>query len=198
MKKLSLFFAPILLVGMVFGFSGLSAMANTTTVEEGDTIWGYSQEHDVTVDELLELNSGIDPYALQIGSEIQLEPSEGDGNGNGDSNGETVTHVVQPGNTLSGIATVYDGVTVDHLLELNEDVDPRALTIGSEIVVVERDSTGDTTGSDAVYHTIQPGNTFTTIASVYDGVSAEDIEEANPDYDAHALPIGAQLVIPTS
>ncbi|MRH43928.1 LysM peptidoglycan-binding domain-containing protein, partial [Aquibacillus halophilus] len=65
----------------------------------------------------------------------------------------------------------------------------------SEVTVVG--NTGDS-GSDAdvVYHTVQPGNTFNEIASVYDGVTVDELIEANPNVDIYSLNIGSQVAIP--
>ncbi|WP_169891249.1 LysM peptidoglycan-binding domain-containing protein [Litchfieldia alkalitelluris] len=181
-RKASKFLAPAVAAGMLFGATGFSANAATDTVESGETLWDIAQEHILNVNELVDLNSNLDPRAIPVGTEVEL-PGE-----------DTVTHVVQPGNTLWGIAQVYDGVSVDHLYDLNEGVDPYTLTIGSELTVVDYDNS--TNNSDVIYHTVQPGNTFYEIASVYDGVSVDDIAEANPTLDPQALIIGSQVAIP--
>lgn len=190
MKKASKILAPALAVGLAFGATSISA--NTTkTVEPGDTFWGIAQNHDVTVDELMDLNSDLDPYAIPVGAEIELSVEDENG-----QNEDVVTHVIQPGNTLWGISQVYDGVTVDDLYDLNPDVDPYELTIGSELAVVERDSDSSNEEADVIYHTVQPGNTFSEIASAYDYVSVEDIMEANPNVDPYSLTVGSQIAIP--
>ncbi|MRH41310.1 LysM peptidoglycan-binding domain-containing protein [Aquibacillus halophilus] len=193
MRKMSKLLIPTVVVGTIFGATSFSAMAATETVESGETLWGIAQEHDdVTVDELVDLNSNLDPTAIPVGTEIQLDANEN--NGSSGNNG-MVTHTVQPGNTLLGIAAVYDGVTLEDLYELNPGIDPYGLTIRSEVTVVG--NTGDS-GSDAdvVYHTVQPGNTFNEIASVYDGVTVDELIEANPNVDIYSLNIGSQVAIP--
>lgn len=43
------------------------------TIQSGDTLYGIAQTYDgVTLDDLYELNRGIDPYKLMIGSEIRI------------------------------------------------------------------------------------------------------------------------------
>ncbi|ADU32106.1 LysM peptidoglycan-binding domain-containing protein [Evansella cellulosilytica] len=186
MKKTSKIIAPIAGIGLVFGTVSVSANSSVT-VEPGDTYWGIAQDYDnVSVDDIVEAND-YDPEALTVGSEIVI-PVDGD-----EESSETVTHVIQPGNTLSEIASVYDGISSDDLLELNSDIDPYALQIGSEIQVTnhERDEV-----EDYLYHTVQPGNTFNIIAGVYDGVTVDMLRDANPDVDPYDLTIGSQLVIP--
>lgn len=120
--------------GLVFGAIGVSAASDTVTVEPGDTYWGLAQNYDdVSTNDLTEEND-YDPQALPVGAEIVIPTGEE----NGEENGEVVTHVVQPGNTFSEIASVYDGVTVNDLLEANPNVDPYAMTIGSDVAIPVR------------------------------------------------------------
>ncbi|MCZ0704559.1 LysM repeat protein [Natronobacillus azotifigens] len=174
--------------GLVFGAIGVSAASDTVTVEPGDTYWGLAQNYDnVSTNDLTEEND-YDPQALPVGAEIVIPMDE-------DEDNDVVTHVVQPGNTLSEIAAVYDGVTVNDLENLNPDVDPESLTVGSEIVVVDYEDS-DADSDEYVYHTVQPGNTFSEIASVYDGVTVNDLLEANPNVDPYAMTIGSDVAIP--
>ncbi|QOY36582.1 LysM peptidoglycan-binding domain-containing protein [Anaerobacillus isosaccharinicus] len=187
MKKATRLLTPALGVGLVFGAMGVSAQSETVTVESGDTYWGIAQGFDgVTTEDLVEANE-YNPRAIPIGAEIKIPDGETS------SDNDVVTHVIQPGNTLTNIAAVYDGVTVDDLFRLNPGIDPYSLTVGSEIVVVDYNSEF---GEDYLYHTVQPGNTFNEIASVYDGVTVDDLLEANPNEDPYELTIGSRIVIP--
>ncbi|WP_456276173.1 LysM peptidoglycan-binding domain-containing protein [Bacillus sp. AK128] len=190
MRKISKFLVPTFVLGLILGGFGIAASAATVTVQSGDTLWGIAQEHDVTVGELKEMNSDLDPRAIPVGTEVMVSTNE-----EATNDTSVVTHVVQPGNTFYEIASVYDGVTVDELLDLNPDVDPNALTVGSEVIVVHHQNQSNNE-AEVVYHTVQPGNTFYEIASVYDGVSAEEIMTANPNVDPLYLQIGSQITIP--
>ncbi|WP_226668867.1 LysM peptidoglycan-binding domain-containing protein [Metabacillus litoralis] len=201
MKKTSKVLVPTLALGMAFGASGLSASAATETIESGDTLWGIAQENDVSVEELMKYNSHLDPHALPIGTEVELDSNHS--NTNSGHNGDMVTHTVQPGNTLYEIAQTYDGVSVNDLYDLNEGIDPYNLMIGSEVnVMMDEHSNSDNNSNDSdnennvEYHTVQPGNTFYGIASVYDGVTVDEIMEANPNVDPTELTIGSQITIP--
>ncbi len=188
MKKAKRLIVPTLGVGLVFGAIGVSAQSETVTVEPGDTYWGIAQElSEVTSEDLVDANE-YDARAIPVGAEIEIPTGEEER-----SNNNVVTHVIQPGNTFASIAEVYDGVTVDDLVKLNPKVDPYSLTIGSDIVVVDKERTS---GQDYLYHTVQPGNTFNEIASAYDGVSVDELIEANPNEDPYELTVGSKIVIP--
>ncbi|WP_421382338.1 LysM peptidoglycan-binding domain-containing protein [Bacillus salacetis] len=95
------------------------------TVTPGSTLWSIANLHaGLTVDEIYELNPGIDPYNLVIGSEVKVSPSS-----------KEVYHTVKPGETLWSIANLHANTTLDDLYELNPDIDPRSIAIGSEVRV---------------------------------------------------------------
>ncbi|CEP67683.1 LysM domain [Moorella glycerini] len=93
-------------------------------VEAGDTLYLIALRIGTTVDELLRLNRGVDPYNLQIGQVLCLPPEPPCPSG--------VYWEVAPGDTLYSIARVT-GTTVEKLLELNPHVDPYNLQVGQKI-----------------------------------------------------------------
>ena len=68
--------------------------------------------------------------------------------------------MIQPGDTLSGIAQRY-GTTVSALSVLNGISNPDLIYAGNTIRVPE---TGGSAGSGAQYYTIRPGDTLSGIA----------------------------------
>ncbi|GGM24462.1 hypothetical protein GCM10011351_07790 [Paraliobacillus quinghaiensis] len=194
MKKITKMIASVVGGGMIFGAIGVSA-SETVTVDPGDTYWGLAQDYEnVSTEEIVEANEYA-PRMIPIGAEIVIPTDESEKSS--DTRQDVVTHVVQPRNTLSDIAAVYEGVTADDLAKLNPDVDPESLMIGSEIVVFDYGSEDVAEDEDFVYHTVQPGNTFYEFASIYDGITVDDLLEANPDVDAYLLQIGSEVKIPT-
>jgi len=82
---------------------------------------------DLTLEKLKVLNPHLEEGNLEVGTEVQVrEMNKEDGK---------VYHTIEPGNTLYGIAELYDGVTVNEIMNLNPDIEPRSLSIGSEIRV---------------------------------------------------------------
>ncbi|SFF64117.1 LysM domain-containing protein [Halobacillus alkaliphilus] len=107
------------------------------TVTPGSTLYSIANLHKgVTLTELFEWNPGIDPWNLQIGSEVRVSPPE-------DQNSHEIYHTVEPGETLYSIANLHKGVTLEDLYELNPGINPRNLPIGSEVQVYEN---GDKSG----------------------------------------------------
>lgn len=97
-------------------------------------------------------------------------------------------HIVQPGDSLTGIAILY-GVNLEALLTANN------LTLDSVIVAGQKLIVPLIPGNEGTYHEVQPGEALSMIAERY-GVSAEAIQAANHLADANALFAGQRLFIP--
>ncbi|MFB9325941.1 LysM peptidoglycan-binding domain-containing protein [Paenibacillus aurantiacus] len=93
-------------------------------------------------------------------------------------------HVVQPGQSLYGIAQAY-GTSVQELAEANEINPALSLVIGQALVVpiVGR------------YYFVQPGDTLTTIASRF-GTDAATLARVNNLGASNQLIVGLRLYIP--
>jgi LysM repeat protein len=50
-------------------------LANRTRVREGETLEAIAERCDVPVDQILELNGGIDPLALTPGQKVRIRPA---------------------------------------------------------------------------------------------------------------------------
>ncbi|TYP70774.1 glycoside hydrolase family 18 protein [Paenibacillus methanolicus] len=93
-------------------------------------------------------------------------------------------HVVQPGQSLFGIAQAY-GTSVQELAEANEINPALALVIGQALVIpiVGR------------YYFVQPGDTLTTIAGRF-GTDAATLARVNNIGAGNQLVVGLRLYIP--
>ena len=117
-----------------------------------------------------------------------------------------VEHVIESGDTFGSLAVKYE-TTSKRIQELNPDVDPTKLQLGQKIRVKggkpatkqekaepkkeESKPTVVDTG-DAVYHTIESGDTFGHLAVKYD-TSSKKIQELNPDVDPTKLQLGQKV-----
>ena len=88
------------------------------------------------------------------------------------------THLVQYGETLASIASAYEGVSVAALAAANRDLVTNdanvVLEFGLQLVIPDPNATFQT-------HIVQHGDTLYSIVRRYDGVSVNDIVEANRD-----------------
>ena len=94
-------------------------------VEAGDTFYSIARALDITVDELIRANPGVDALNHEFGHLLYLPeafPPCPSG----------VYWEVSPGDTLYSIAQTV-GTTVETLLELNPGIDPFTLQVRQKI-----------------------------------------------------------------
>ena len=108
------------------------------TVKRGDTLWGIAQTYGTTVEELERINSISNPnvifpgQVLRILTNSTIEGAETRGTG-------SIIYTVRRGNTLSQIARTY-GVTVAHIVELNNIQNPNLIFPGQKLRITESNS----------------------------------------------------------
>lgn len=116
------------------------------------------------------------------------------------SDDSAVDYVIAEGESFSTLAKQYN-TTTDRIQKLNPDVDPRKILIGQKIRVkgnkplVKEEKKAEATpasSGEAVYHTIEAGETMGHIAFKYD-VTQKSIEALNPDLDPTKLQIGQKI-----
>ena len=101
-----------------------------------------------------------------------------------------ITYVIQPGDTLSGIAQRFD-TTVGTLAELNGISDPDKIYAGNTLRVPENNSAGS---SGPVYYTIRPGDTLSGIAAKY-GTTVSALARLNGISDPDRIYAGDRIRI---
>jgi murein DD-endopeptidase MepM/ murein hydrolase activator NlpD len=102
---------------------------------------------------------------------------------------ETVTYVVQPGDTLYGIAQQF-GITVDILVAANNIDDPTQIVIGQKLTIPPPPKTPE----PQLVHTVQAGETLHELGLRY-GPSVLEIAQENQLVRADRLYLGQSLVI---
>ncbi|MEK3933703.1 glycoside hydrolase family 18 protein [Sporosarcina sp. FSL W7-1349] len=93
-------------------------------------------------------------------------------------------HVVQPGQSLYGIAQAY-GITYQDIAVANEIPDPSRLVIGQALVIP----------IIGQYHWVQPGQSLYSIARMY-GMSYVELARINGISPSATLQVGLRLYIP--
>jgi LysM repeat protein len=128
------------------------------TIQNGDTLWKLSQAYGVSVQNILDVNPGIDPQNLQIGSSLciptaqivpapfvkttlQTETTPPTKTAPLTSEILPVTcpkgtfrYTIQNGDTLWKLSQAY-GVSVQSILDVNPGIDPQNLQIGSALCI---------------------------------------------------------------
>jgi LysM repeat protein len=126
----------------------------TYIVRPGDTLSTIAAQFDVTVEALMEAN-GLTNHMIQVGQELII-PVEGGGPGGSPEVGETpgseattqpetVTYVVQAGDSLSEIARRFN-VTIEAVMEANGITDPDSIREGQELLIPGAVSLSETPG----------------------------------------------------
>ncbi len=180
------------------------------TVRGGDTLADIALRFDTTVQTLRELNFLLDDniFAGQVLSVPYVEGMTAEG-------APTPTpapfvYVVQPGDSLSSIATKF-GISSITLIEVNNIQDPNALAVGDELLIpgyvapatagstgtagAASGATAATAPGDEFRHVVRAGETLSGIAQQY-GVSAASLAAANNIGVGDVIRIGQELVIP--
>jgi len=101
------------------------------TVVAGDTLFGIAQRFNVTVQEIINANPGIDPNFLQIGQVICIPRMTPTPCPNG------FLYTVVAGDTLFSIAQRFN-TTVQEIIIANPGIDPNRLQIGQVICIPRR------------------------------------------------------------
>lgn len=121
-------------IAFVLAASTAAFAAQTYVVRDGDTLWGIAARHGVSVDAILSANRLPNPDALQLGQQLVI-PHGGAAQisrAPARSTGGSLAHVVQPGETLWGIASKYR-VSVSAIVAANRLANPDALQLGQRL-----------------------------------------------------------------
>lgn len=115
--------------------------------------------------------------------------------GNSENYNQDSVYIVQPGNTLSGIAQQY-GTTVNELVILNGIQNPNLIYPGQEIKVPINGNTNNETSYNTghIIYTVQPGNTLSELALEY-GTTVQNIALLNNIQNVNLIYIGEKLII---
>lgn len=103
---------------------------NYYTIRPGDTLYSIARFFNVSLDDLLEANPGIEPERLFVGQIICIPLATPPVR----CPAGTFSYTIQPGDTFYGIARRYN-ISVNALTRANPNINPNALLIGQTICV---------------------------------------------------------------
>ncbi len=161
----------------------------THRVEWGDTLYSLARRYGTTVDAIVAANGLANENFIRVGQVLKIR--QGD-QGTTPPTGGTQTYVVQPGDTLYGIALRF-GTTVAAIAQANGIVNPAFIRDGTRLTIPSGTS-GTPSQSGSVY-VVQPGDTLSSIAARF-GTTYWAIAMANNLPNANFIRAGQTLIIP--
>ena len=179
-------------------------------VQEGETLFSIASLYGVSTLVLVEVNNIQNPDALAVGTELLIPGVDAPSvvaddatGGGGTATGQTgtigadtsssVTHIVQPNETLNSIAADY-GVDPAALATANNLTNRNLVRVG-QVLVIPGITEREAMEARGTRHTVQTGESLSQIAQQY-GVSVEQILAANGLDDPNTIIVGQELLIP--
>ena len=220
MKNRIFFSIFITIFSFVYTVSAKQEKYTKHTVAKGETINMIAQKYKVTPYDIYSLNpdsqNGIQQDSVLLiptsASVVVIHSSQ-----NAPQNNNTISHLVQPKETLYSISKQY-GVTIDALKTANGDLLNNGLKIGLNIKIPSSGSLQNgavskpeeidkviapvaskpavvkaTTEGETTYHIIEPKETKYGISKKY-GMTVLELERLNPQIVSE-FPIGFKLVV---
>lgn len=165
------------------------------TVKSGDTLWNIARAYGTTVQEIADINNIQNPNLIYPGQVLRILTNS-TVNGSETRATGSITYTVQRGNTLSQIARAY-GVTVNHIVELNNIQNPNLIYPGQKLRITE--STNSTLNpvvqSNYYTYTVRRGDTLWRISRRY-RVSVRYLAMVNNIQNPNLIYSGQVLQIP--
>jgi LysM repeat protein len=102
-------------------------------VQSGDTLSGIAVRHQTTVQQLVQMNGLSNPNLIVIGQRLAVARGQA-ANGSGDVSARGTSYQVQPGDTLIGIAMLFQ-VGMWDIVVANNIANPSLIYIGQSLVI---------------------------------------------------------------
>ncbi|MDI6400500.1 LysM peptidoglycan-binding domain-containing protein [Balneolaceae bacterium ANBcel3] len=208
-----------LFLAVPFVLAGQQTDESVHIVQPGETLFSISRHYEVSVQELREWNR-LPDHAIIPGQRLFISPGVPSQDPDFRPPADTLTHVVEPGQTLFRISRMYN-VPVEKIQEVNQ-LEAPVLSIGQELIIIQRGpdfepapSEPSAAAADTVtdqetshepeleedsfskpafsYYEVRPGDTLTRIASQFQ-MTVDEIMEMN-NLDDTFLRVGDQLRI---
>ncbi|MFB9070825.1 LysM peptidoglycan-binding domain-containing protein [Citricoccus parietis] len=176
--------------------TGASTTAKTYTVVSGDTLYGISSRHGVSLSTLLKANGIAASATIYPGQQLKLSGTGSTPAGSPTGNAAASTYTVKSGDTLSGIAA-RNGMGLSVLLKANGLSSTATIHPGQKLklsgnATVAPASSGSSAGSSVQSYTVKSGDTLYGIAS-RNGISLSTLLQANGFSETTTIHPGQKL-----
>lgn len=146
------------------------------TVQRGDTLSRIARDQGVKLSDLVAANDIPNPDLIYSG-QVLVIPGE---TAPAKSEAKEVVHVVRKGETLARIAATYK-VSAASIAKANDITNVNLIRSGQKLLIpgaTEAVASNSTVRSDR-FHIVKSGETLSSVAAKYDGVSSDQIAKSN-------------------
>ncbi len=164
------------------------------TVEQGETLFALSQQYNVKIARIRELNPEVDENGLKIGQVLTIpeaSPAE-----EGSSYDDSRIHTVAPGETLYAISEQYH-ISIEKLKAANPVLRQQELEEGQKLKVPKPGNIeffpGEDTPSEEGTHIVRKGETLYSLSKEYD-IPIDSLLRMNPEA-RNGVKVGQELFV---
>lgn len=169
--------------------SASSAIPQVHTVQEGENLTSIAIDYGVTVEEILAINNLTDGDFLQVGQELIIPGGAGES--------VATTYTIMPGDTLAGIASIFN-TTLTDVVASNRLIYARPpLLSGQTVSIVSRTGTSAPQQVMGQPYIVQPGDTLLLVAARHKMTPGTLAEANGLAMHSHIFP-GQRLRIPNA
>lgn len=161
-------------------------VANTYTVQEGDTLSGIAARYGTTYQNLAALNGIADPNVINVGQVLRVNGTEAPTQ---QPNG--LTYTVQRGDNLSAISAKF-GVSYQSIADMNGIADPNKIYAGQVLRIPGGNAPSP--APNVLNYTVQSGDTLSGIAAKF-GTTYQHLAQINGISDPNRINAGQILRI---
>lgn len=159
----------------------VASTAATYVVQRGDSLSKIAEQHNTTVEAIVEANSIRNPNRIYVGQELVI-PGSGD-----------TTYLVRPGDTLASIAAKL-GVTESQLAAANGITNPNLIYVGTRLRIEAPPAEFHPETGEQTTYKIRRGDTLGRIAARF-GTTVQDLAAANGITNPNRIVAGSTLVV---
>lgn len=163
------------------------------TIKSGQTLYSISKAYNITIDEILSANPGLNPTQIKEGTSIKIPENNQQKNENNNSeiNNDYIYHKVKQGETLYFLSKKYN-ITIDDIIKYNPGLETlkadQIVKIPKQVKNIKADTL------KYIIYELNKKDTLYSIAKRYN-TSVSEIIELNPELK-NGIKKGLKIKIP--